>query len=108
MKRFKDFVVETNMSYCRFENTYRDLQDCYNAMDDDLSEEETEFRKRLIELCRDISDEYGHLTESTDSDKLKKLKLISKALKTFPNSPKQLKIRKEIDEIEKKIKKSEK
>lgn len=45
-----------NMSYCRFENTYKDLKDCYNAlMDevdiDDLSESEQEYARRLIALC---------------------------------------------------------
>ena len=49
----------SNMSYCRFENTYIDLQDCYRSMDNDLSDSEKSYKKRLIELCKDISDEYG-------------------------------------------------
>ena len=44
-----------NMSYCRFENTYRDLSDCYSHIfDDDLSETEKIYRKKLIEICQDI------------------------------------------------------
>jgi hypothetical protein len=46
-----------NMSYCRFENTYHDLNDCYRNIDDtDLSETEARFRKRLIELCQLIGE----------------------------------------------------
>ena len=49
-----------NMSYVRFENTYKDLRDCYNNMDDtDTSEEETKFREWLIILCVSIAEEYG-------------------------------------------------
>jgi len=48
-----------NMSYCRFENTLRDLKDCYNNMgSDDLSESEFYARKQLIELCMTIACEY--------------------------------------------------
>ena len=52
----------SNMAYCRFENTLRDLRDCYhNGMDDILmpGESEYEYRKKLIALCRKIADEYG-------------------------------------------------
>ena len=49
-----------NMSYCRFENTYEDLQDCFNALDDeeDLSEREQRYRDRLIKLCHQISENF--------------------------------------------------
>ena len=44
------------MSYCRFENTYHDLRDCYENMDDDdLSEDEKVYKKMLIELCQSIA-----------------------------------------------------
>lgn len=47
-----------NMGYCRFQNTLRDLQDCYDHLwDKDLSEEEIEARRRLISLCDDIFSE---------------------------------------------------
>ena len=53
-----------NMGYCRFENTLRDLRDCYMAMDgDDLSESEFYARKAMIELCWSIYNEYSHLVD---------------------------------------------
>ena len=51
----------SNMSYCRFHNTYFDLLDCYECMDDIRdSEEETKYRERLIKLCEKITAEYGN------------------------------------------------
>ena len=47
-----------NMSYCRFENTYRALQDCYYNIDNDLSESEHMFRNQLVDLCKAIADRY--------------------------------------------------
>lgn len=45
----------SNMSYCRFENTYDDLLDCYEHVnDDDLSDLENNYRDMLIQLCQDI------------------------------------------------------
>ena len=45
-----------NMSYCRFENTFSDLQDCLNALEDSGTEvlSRTEKRKAIgmIDLCR--------------------------------------------------------
>ena len=53
------------MSYCRFQNTYSALVDCFNALyelDDDsikdLSLEETNAALRLIELCANMVDEF--------------------------------------------------
>lgn len=47
-----------NMSYCRFENTLKDLQDCYEHLnDEDLSGSEEIARYTLVELCRQILDE---------------------------------------------------
>lgn len=48
-----------NMSYCRFENTLNDLKDCYLAMDEELDGSEKAARLALIELCGDITEEYG-------------------------------------------------
>jgi len=48
-----------NMSYCRFHNTLGDLEDCWEHLDDwDLSEAETEARLLLVQLCRDIAEDY--------------------------------------------------
>jgi hypothetical protein len=53
-----------NMSYCRFHNTYQDLQDCLEHIeDDDLSAEETKYRKWLIETCEEILERSGRLDE---------------------------------------------
>jgi hypothetical protein len=58
-----------NMSYCRFENTFNDLRDCYNNMEDDLSGSEKRCRQQLIDLCKRISDEFGdHEFEDEDED----------------------------------------
>ena len=49
-----------NMSYCRFYNTLSDLRDCKDALDrgDSLSETEVKKAKALIDLCREIADNY--------------------------------------------------
>lgn len=49
-----------NMSYCRFENTLSDLEDCRDALDrgDSLSEREVGKAKALIALCREIVGNY--------------------------------------------------
>jgi len=58
-----------NMSYCRFENTFRDLLDCYNNLDESVnSKTEQNFRERLIGLCKDIVDEYGDVEFNDDED----------------------------------------
>ena len=48
-----------NMSYCRFENTYRDLYDCYNNINGQLSEREHRYRKQIVAMCQSIIDEYN-------------------------------------------------
>ena len=59
-----------NMSYCRFENTSNDLEDCLEAMggfDFDRkelsSEQEKQGYDRLIELCIEIACDYGDCEE---------------------------------------------
>lgn len=57
-----------NMSYCRFENTYGDLRDCQEALDsegfssivENANQYEAPYVKRLIELCVEIANDYGH------------------------------------------------
>jgi len=51
-------VNMANMSYCRFENTYDDLRDCFNNWGGDLSESEEDYRERMIKLCEDIANYY--------------------------------------------------
>jgi hypothetical protein len=49
-----------NMSYCRFENTARDLQDCVSAIDNgnvyDFNEYELNGFEKLIKLAEEIVD----------------------------------------------------
>lgn len=49
-----------NMSYCRFENTVNDMNDCLNAIEDrevnDLSDYELQALKDFLELGQAIVD----------------------------------------------------
>lgn len=49
-----------NMSYCRFHNTLKDLEDCRDALDSGeiSSQEEKKKAKALVELCKEIADNY--------------------------------------------------
>ncbi len=47
-----------NMSYCRFENTYADLRDCFNNWAVN-SESEEEYQALLVKLCEEIAKYYG-------------------------------------------------
>ncbi len=67
-----------NMSYCRFQNTLGDLQDCARALDeeeerDDMSEDEASARDRLLLLCEKIADQHSDVI-----DALKKAKAAKK------------------------------
>lgn len=47
-----------NMAYCRFENTFSDLEDCFeHILDGNLSESESKYRNKLIRLCFDLYNE---------------------------------------------------
>ena len=53
-----------NMSYCRFENTLRDLEDCYYALSriydevSDMSKYEKNASIELVALCKSIAEEW--------------------------------------------------
>ena len=49
----------SNMSYCRFENTYRDFKDCYDNIEhpESLSESEKKYRERLIKLVKEMAED---------------------------------------------------
>lgn len=51
----------SNMSYCRFRNTLRDLLDCEIALDesDELNPDEVHAKERLIFTCRRIVENHG-------------------------------------------------
>lgn len=65
----------SNMSYCRFQNTLRDMYDCFefdgedNDDRDDLSEEEESARLRMLVLCRKITEAHEDEMEEYDSGK---------------------------------------
>ena len=48
-----------NMSYCRFENTVKDMRDCINAIEDGETDELSNYEIRALEefldLARDIT-----------------------------------------------------
>lgn len=47
-----------SMRYCRHENAYNELRECWARWDDGAdSETEERFRKKLIMLCRRITEE---------------------------------------------------
>lgn len=58
-----------NMSYCRFENTLNDLEDCFEVMCDpsfsydNLSGSEKEGYDKLLKLCKDISIDFCDCVE---------------------------------------------
>jgi hypothetical protein len=60
--------VMANMSYCRFQNTYNDLIDCYNNIDSHLSDQEHQFRLQLVELCQSIVDEFNPSCQNEDDN----------------------------------------
>ena len=59
------------MSYCRFENTARDLADCVQAINmgqtDELNEYEIEGLKLLLNLCSEIVEEEDYIKEIIES-----------------------------------------
>ena len=57
-----------NMSYCRFENTAKDLEDCLEHLEDDLGDTEEEAREKLIELCENILKDSGRLDDLIDDE----------------------------------------
>jgi len=63
MTRRREGMKMGNMSYCRFENTSQDLEDCFDNMDESMEEAsdyELKARKKLIRICCDIALDYGH------------------------------------------------
>jgi len=66
----------SNMSYCRFQNTLGDLQDCWDALQEaveegsteKLSDEERIARDRMVELCADIANGAPDLIKEHDEN----------------------------------------
>lgn len=57
----------SNMSYCRFENTAKDLEDCVDALEEvegditKLSKSEQRAFHKLLQLADNFSGDYEHL-----------------------------------------------
>jgi len=57
--------IMANMSYCRFENTYNDLKDCLEHINDECENEHDEhYRLRMIELLAHV--QYSIYSDSID------------------------------------------
>lgn len=57
-----------NMSYCRFQNTLLNLQDCLSHIEDNnLSKDEASARERLIRVCRDIVETADEMDENVNN-----------------------------------------
>ncbi len=58
------------MSYCRFENTARDLQDCVSAINRgeivELNEYEVEGLRNILELCKEILEDQEYIEQVID------------------------------------------
>jgi hypothetical protein len=53
-----------NMSYCRFQNTLSDLQDCFdNLPNGDLSNDEANAFAELVLLAKDIAERYEDIND---------------------------------------------
>tara|TARA_R100001377_G_scaffold47882_1_gene27594 strand:+ start:234 stop:425 length:192 start_codon:yes stop_codon:yes gene_type:complete len=61
-----------NMSYCRFENTARDLGDCLDAIEngktDDLSSYEKDGLRNLLDYCETIFFMKEEIEETLDKE----------------------------------------
>ena len=57
-----------NMSYCRFENTYNDLVDCFNNIFDEAENMRDEkYRKQMIEFLKDRIEDIEDLKFALDN-----------------------------------------
>ncbi len=71
----------SNMSYCRFENTARDLQDCLDAIQDgeinDLgSQYEVDALEELLDLCKEVVAYKNEIEDAIDTNNEKDLDVI--------------------------------
>jgi len=56
----------SNMAYCRFENTYSDLEDCVRSLGEKSLEELSDQEKKFAEAMRELCEEYLELTEEEE------------------------------------------
>jgi hypothetical protein len=55
----------SNMSYVRFENTVRDVEDCIEHIGDALSPSEEAAREKLVALCIVVLEESGYVVTNS-------------------------------------------
>jgi hypothetical protein len=55
-----------NMSYCRFENTVRDIRDCINAIQDGECDELSSYEIRALKEFKEMGDEIKSLDIDID------------------------------------------
>lgn len=60
----------SNMGYCRFENTNRDLRDCAEVIEDKLDGEEAKARVWLILRCAEILETIGVEIDTQEVERL--------------------------------------
>lgn len=57
-----------NMSYCRFENTFNDLIDCFdNIWEEAENDRDERSRKQMIRFLKERIDEIEELSEELDN-----------------------------------------
>ena len=60
------------MSYCRFENTARDLADCVSAVNrgevEELNEYEVQGLLDILSLCNDMLENEDYIHETIEND----------------------------------------
>ena len=63
-----------NKSYCRFQNTYRDLQDCVFALNnngpDTLSDDELAAARMMMQLCDQMQSFYDEVLDESENRKV--------------------------------------
>ena len=61
----------SNMSYCRFENTARDLEDCLEAIEnyefDEMSNREADGVKKLLSLAQEITEYESEIEDALNN-----------------------------------------
>jgi len=60
-----------NMSYCRFQNTYADVEDCTDAVEarEELSESELRYAKAMYKACKEFvtqADRFGFMADDEE------------------------------------------
>lgn len=59
-----------NMSYCRFENTFGDLFECFRALENEeqLSSSEMRYAERMRVLCENYVEAFDDYCENVERD----------------------------------------